>query len=75
MRSPELTTCVVEADRALDVLICVENANLAFSVARASFRVAYCLIPLQKDRLNAGRLVHLPAVSVRSDFDDGHRKN
>jgi len=40
---------------------------------RGSFMID-CLLSRQKDRLNAERLVHLPAVPEWYDFNDCHTK-
>jgi hypothetical protein len=53
----------------------VQNANLARAKARAIRCVVNRLLLAQKHGLHARRLIDLPAVSERSDFDDSHGKD
>jgi hypothetical protein len=63
---------VVEWNRALDSAARIENANLARAKTRAARSAVDCLLLIQEHGLNTETLVHLPAVSIWSDFDDRH---
>ena len=70
----KFSTYIVERNNAFEVAARIENPNLARAKACAANGVVNCISLVQKHGLNTGTFVHLPSVSVWSDFDDCHGK-